>query len=378
MRILRGGSWFFDPLYCRSAYRASKPPASLDGDVGFRVCCLPQGRSILHRIFSMTDFSNLISMVSIPAGKFLMGSPPDEKGRYADEGPQHEVTLESFLMGRTPVTQAQWREVAGLPQVERSLNPDPSYFKGDNKPVDRVSWFDAVEFCRRLSRATGRHYCLPSEAQWEYACRAGTTTPFAFGDTLSANQANFNSHSTSEVGSFPANRWGLYDMHGNVWEWCKDQWHDSYNGAPTDGSAWDDCLGKTPGAASCAAAPASTSPTSAALPSGSATARPSSVTELVSASAADCLGKTSGASCAAAPGSSIPASAARPAGTATTRPTSTATLGSASAAHPDMRLLRGGSWINVPLNCRSAYRYRNPPVSHDQGRGFRVCCLPRT
>jgi len=329
----------------------------------------------------MTDFSNLIPMVEIPAGTFLMGSPTDEEGHFDDEGPQHQVTLESFLMGRTPITQAQWLVVAQLPMVMHYLNPDPSYFKGANKPVDRVSWLDAVEFCARLSRATGRAFSLPSEAQWEYACRAGTTTPFAFGDTLSAKQANFNSHSTSEVGSFPANKWGLYDMHGNVWEWCKDQWHDSYNGAPTDGSAWvdvDDILGKSScAAASFAAAPCWTLPTAAARPAGAAAARPASSSTLGSASAAESLGKSSGASFAAAPASTSPTSADLPSGSATARPSSSATLGSASLASPDMRILRGGSWIDGPPSCRSAYRDRDHPDSLNQGMGFRVCCLPQ-
>jgi formylglycine-generating enzyme required for sulfatase activity len=129
------------------------------------------------------------------------------------------------------------------------LNPDPSFFKGDlpvenrrpehdRRPVERVSWFDAQEFCRRLSQRTGRTYTLPSESQWEYACRAGTTTPYAFGATLSQLQANVASSGTTEVGSFPANAWGLHDMHGNVWEWCLDHWHRGYEGAPADGSAW--------------------------------------------------------------------------------------------------------------------------------------------
>jgi len=106
--------------------------------------------------------------------------------------------------------------------------------------VERVSWFEAMEFCRRLSRRTGRHYTLPSEAQWEYACRAGTTTPFAFGSVLSKRQANVRSSETTRVGSFPANAWGLHDMHGNVWEWCADAWHPDYVGAPNDGRPWID------------------------------------------------------------------------------------------------------------------------------------------
>jgi formylglycine-generating enzyme required for sulfatase activity len=181
---------------------------------------------------------SLIPMVLIPAGRFLMGSPADEPGRDGDEGPQHEVTLGSFFMAQTPITQAQWREVAGWQKLERDLDPDPSYFKGANRPVEMVSWFDALEFCRRLSQRTGQCYGLPSEAQWEYACRAGTTTQFHFGDKLTPERANYSTEQTTDVASFPANNWGLHDMHGNVWEWCLDEWHHNYHGAPTDGGAW--------------------------------------------------------------------------------------------------------------------------------------------
>jgi formylglycine-generating enzyme required for sulfatase activity len=123
----------------------------------------------------------------------------------------------------------------------------------DDRPVEQVSWGDAMEFCRRLSQRTGRHYTLPSEAQWEYACRGGTSTPFAFGETLSDELANYDASETygnglkgkyrkqtTPVGRFPANAWGLQDMHGNVLEWCLDDWHGSYEGAPVDGSAWVD------------------------------------------------------------------------------------------------------------------------------------------
>jgi formylglycine-generating enzyme required for sulfatase activity len=159
--------------------------------------------------------------------------------------------LEGFWLGQTPITQAQWRVVASWPKVERELAKDPSYFKGDDRPVKLVSWHDAMEFCRRLSQRLGPTFSLPSEAQWEYACRAGTTTPFAFGDTISPELANYDGTvayangpkgvrrgETTPAGTFPANAWGLQDMHGNVWEWCLDQWHDSYKGAPSDGSAW--------------------------------------------------------------------------------------------------------------------------------------------
>jgi formylglycine-generating enzyme required for sulfatase activity len=241
-------------------------------------------------------------MVKIAAGSFLMGSPEDEPERSEAEGPQHQVTLGSFFMAQTLITQAQWRAVAGWQTVERDLEPDPSNFKGANRPVERVSWHDAQEFCRRLSQRTGQCYGLPSESQWEYACRAGSTTPFHFGATLTPELANYNGNhvygngpkgtyreQTTEVASFPANGWGLHDMHGNVWEWCEDHWHDSYNFAPGDDQPW-----------------------------------------------------------------LIPA-----------------------AADDEPRLLRGGSWLSFPANCRSVFRLNSHPGYRVDFIGFRVCCLPQ-
>jgi formylglycine-generating enzyme required for sulfatase activity len=214
---------------------------------------------------------------------------------------------------------------AGAGSWSRELKLEPSFFQprpnpktrnfgkgrfslgqeetnSDQRPVDIVSLLDAMEFCHRLSQRTGRHYTLPSEAQWEYACRAGSTTPFAFGATLTAELANYNANTTygegpkgtnrkqtTPVGLFPANAWGLHDMHGNVWEWCLDHWHESYEGAPSDGSAW-------------------------------------------------------------------------------LKP---------SASEEEPRLLRGGSWLSFPRDCRSASRGRNQPDNALSDVGLRVVCLPQ-
>ena len=206
-----------------------------------------------------------ICMVSIPQGEFWMGSPESEEGRYEDESPQHLVKISAFFMSQTPITQAQWRAIASLPEEGKTLKLDPSRLKGDDLPVERVSWQDAIEFCARLSRATGRNYRLPSEAEWEYACRGipnpvvkkpnqkPVYPPFYFGETLKSNLANYDGREiyqqeamgeyrekTTPVRSFPPNAFGLYDMHGNIWEWCLDPWHENYEGAPQDGKVWDE------------------------------------------------------------------------------------------------------------------------------------------
>jgi formylglycine-generating enzyme required for sulfatase activity len=274
----------------KAPFKVDQSPPEL-GDLGGE-CVSPN----THTSFT-EDLANgvTLEMIAIPGGTFLMGSPESELERAKDEGPQHTVTLQPFFMGKSPVTQAQWQAVASLPKVKIDLDPDPSEFKGANRPVEQVSWYEAVEFCARLSKATGREYRLPSEAEWEYACRAGTTTPFHFGETISPELANYNGNytyasgsegiyreQTTEVGSFPANAFELYDMHGNVDEWCADHWHESYDGAPTDGSVW------------------------------------------------------------------------------------------LSEDENEWRLLRGGSWCNLPEHCRSAYRNHDMPVGRFKLFGFRV------
>lgn len=244
----------------------------------------------------------LLTMVKIPTGEFLMGSPRTEAKRFDAETPQHLVRVPEFYMGQTLVTQAQWQQIMGN---------NPSYFTGDgNLPVEQVSWHDTREFSERLSQATRREYRLPSEAEWEYACQGGTDTsfyshtPFHCGESITTELANYNGNSTyakapqglyrertTPGGTFPPNAFGLYDMHGNLCEWCLDSWHHDYRDsstgqAPTDGSAWIDY------------------------------------------------------------------------------------------GHESKYVIRGGSWIVYPANCRSAFRVGNFEDERSNIIGFRVVCSP--
>jgi len=185
-----------------------------------------------------------IDLVRIPAGKFMMGC-----NTYDSQKPLHEVSVPEFWIGKYAVTQKQWQAV---------IESNPSNFTGDNLPVEGVSWHEARDFCARVEETTGKPMRLPTEAEWEYACRAGTNTPFAFGETITPELVNYNGKNlcgdalkgenrqkTVDVNAFYPNGWGLYQMHGNVWEWCLDEWHDSYIAKPSDlkrngDRAWDD------------------------------------------------------------------------------------------------------------------------------------------
>ncbi|GBO53575.1 hypothetical protein APA_1482 [Pseudanabaena sp. lw0831] len=198
-------------------------------------------RQSLYKYKPWLDRANLPELVDIPSGTFWMGST-EGKGRE-DEKPYHQVTVKAFQMGKYPVTQAQWRTVAMSPKVEIDLSLNPSQFRGEDCPVEKVDWYEAQEFCARLSQLTGETYRLPSEVEWEYACRAGSHTEYCFGDDEGqlGEYAWYKENSDSKtglVGQKRPNAWGLYDLHGNVWEWCADDCHDSYEGAPTDSQIW--------------------------------------------------------------------------------------------------------------------------------------------
>ncbi|MGK7931999.1 MAG: formylglycine-generating enzyme family protein [Microcystaceae cyanobacterium] len=204
-----------------------------------------------------------LDMVKIPSGHFLMGSPPTEEGFLRSQSPQHEVNIDEFWISISPISQEQWKAVAKLPEINHYLPRNPAYFEGSKRPVEQVSWYEAKEFCDRLSQFSGKKYEFPSESQWEYACRANTTTPFHFGETITTKLANYSAvdweylgkicskgsygkgkqgedrKETTLVNQFEVyNSFGLADMHGNVREWCADAWHPNYNNAPTDDQPW--------------------------------------------------------------------------------------------------------------------------------------------
>ena len=189
-----------------------------------------------------------LELLRIPQGSFIMGN---DRSPNPEEKPAHQVRLKSFYMGQYEVTRGQWNFVRTLPKINRDLEQmfigtSNGWTREETTPADFMFWDDAVEFCDRLTRFTGRRYRLPSEAEWEYACRAGTTTEYSFGDQVDYNLAHFKNPLSTEplplllpVGKKGyANNWGLYDMHGNAGEWCLDAEHPNYIGAPTDGSAW--------------------------------------------------------------------------------------------------------------------------------------------
>lgn len=206
-----------------SPTNTNKTPGNVQGNITKRITSEVKG--------FVENLGNgvTLEMVQIPGGTFMMGSQEGEANREKDESPQHQVKVPGFFMGKYEITQAQYQAIMGS---------NPSHFKGEKRPVEKVSWDEAVEFCKKLSQKTGKTYRLPSEAEWEYACRAGTKTPFYFGETITTELVNFNSKETKPVGSFPPNAFGLHDMHGNVSEWCEDVYNNNYIDAPTNGRPW--------------------------------------------------------------------------------------------------------------------------------------------
>jgi len=258
------GSTLVLPRTLQSSHATTKPTVSGHPDLplqdfDFEVVTVNARGKIIKRQRHQAQFFSQdlgrrasLAMVAIPGGSFVMGAPETEQGSRERERPQHQVTVKPFYMSKYPITQAQWRAVAALPQINQPLKPNPSRFQGNQRPVEQVSWYDAQEFCARLARQTGMAYQLPTEAQWQYASRAGTTTPFYFGETITSKLANYQSsityaserkgiyrEQTTPVGSFPPNVFGLYDMHGNVWEWSADLWHENYQDAPSDDKIWE-------------------------------------------------------------------------------------------------------------------------------------------
>lgn len=286
------------------------------------LCCVSP--SAIEQQASFKPYSGTIpetairfEMLPIPAGKALIGSPVSEKGRKEDEGPQHTVAIDAFWMGRFEVTWDEFEQFVGAKNVDAVTKPSPAFTDmsfGMGKagyPAVNITQHAALYYCKWLTEKTGQFYRLPTEAEWEYACRAGTQTPFHFGATITTDLANYRGtdltaqdttesgaygqgpkgsfrEQTTDVGYFAvANDFGLFDMHGNAWEWCEDHWHSTYQGAPKDGSAWIN----------------------------------------------------------------------------------------SDAAAEDERLLRGGSWNTTPRACRAAIRGKYGANKRDNDLGFRVVCI---
>ena len=244
-RTLKMGTPFrMDPL--RLALAEGNPPQWASG--------WGEDRYGLFVAFTLEEVTQRLRW--IPPGRFMMGSPKDEAERYSDEGPQHEVRFaQGFWLFDTACTQALWQAVMGNnPSHFQSTDRPPQPCQSTDLPVEQVNWEDVQTFLARLNaHIPGLGLTLPSEAQWEYACRAGTTTPFSFGANITPEQVNYDGNvpyahgpkgedrqKTVPVASLPPNPWGLFEMHGNLLEWCADDWHDAYQDAPTDGRAWID------------------------------------------------------------------------------------------------------------------------------------------
>jgi formylglycine-generating enzyme required for sulfatase activity len=255
------------PAPTKSAAPVAKPVTRELQKLSFETAEVDAAGKLVNRQRAETEYYSedlgkgiKLEMVKIPGGSFLMGSDQAQSDQFkkeierycprcnadktaAEELPQHRVTIAPFYLGKIEITQAQWKAFMRI---------NPSNFKNDELPAENMSWHDAVKFCQMLSLKTGIEYRLPTEAEWEYACRAGSNKQFSFGDTINAEIVNYDS--SAPFGNAPkaeyrettlpggklgmANAFGLYDMHGNVYEWCADTWHENYQGAPTDGSAW--------------------------------------------------------------------------------------------------------------------------------------------